>query len=69
MLNKEIPSLNYLFALMDANGDGQITKEEFFRGILGIEHLDITEIEVGRMFDSLDLEHKGYITRPEFHKV
>ena len=54
---------------MDVNGDGRLTKNEFTNGILGIEHWDITEIEVSRMFDSIDVENKGYITRFEFQKV
>jgi Ca2+-binding EF-hand superfamily protein len=63
------PSLSNLFVLMDVNGDGKLTKQEFTNGILGIEHWDITEIEVSRMFDSIDIEEKGYITRSEFQKV
>lgn len=66
---KDIPSLNDLYHLMDVNGDGKLTKEEFTNGILGIEHWDITEIEVSRMFDSIDIENRGYITRSEFQKV
>lgn len=69
MGQKDNPSLDNLFLLMDVNGDGTLTKEEFMNGILDVEHWDITEIEVSRMFDSIDVGKRGYITRSEFNKV
>jgi Ca2+-binding EF-hand superfamily protein len=69
MKQNDNPSLSNLFVLMDVNGDGKLTRKEFTNGILAIEHWDITEIEVSRMFDSIDVEEKGYMTRLEFQKV
>jgi hypothetical protein len=66
---KDNTSLDYLFVTMDVNGDGKLTKEEFRNGILGIGHWDMTEIEVSRMFHSIDTEERGYITHSEFEKA
>lgn len=69
MNQKDVSSLIDLFTIMDLNNDKELSKEEFIHGMLNIDHLDITEIEVRRMFDSIDVEGKGYITGPDFQRV
>ena len=69
MNQKDHNSLIHLFDRMDLNHDKKLSRDEFITGMLSINHLDVTDIEVKRMFDSIDVDNKGYITGPEFLKV
>ena len=58
-----------LFDVIDANGDGHVTRDEFVAGMLAAPHVDATEVEAGRMFDKLDTEKAGMIFSSQFMEV
>jgi Ca2+-binding EF-hand superfamily protein len=63
-----------LFARMDANGDGKLTREEFaqFAAKVAEHHKDKGKSGKGghadKLFDKIDANHDGVITLDEFEK-
>ena len=57
--------LRTAFGSFDANGDGQITKQEF-RNILTRNNSSLTVTDADSIFDSLDVNKDGVLTIDEF---
>jgi Ca2+-binding EF-hand superfamily protein len=57
------PSLAELFALIDLNGDGELSKDEV---VAAAGLLNMTPEEAGRLFDSLDVDGSGTLSKEEF---
>ena len=55
--------LNKLFNTLDANGDGELTKDEV---VAGAGQLKVTAEEAAKLFDDLDEDKSGTLTRNEF---
>jgi len=60
---KKIAMLNQVFNTLDANGDGELTKDEV---VAGAGQLKITAEEAAKLFDDLDEDKSGTLTRNEF---
>ena len=57
-----------LFNTIDLNGDGQISKEELYKGIesfLGIAGKNLRN-KVDKIFNNIDIDHNGFIGYEEF---
>ena len=55
--------LNTLFNALDTNGDGELSKDEV---VAGAKQLNMTEKEAAKLFDDLDDDKSGMLTRSEF---
>jgi calcium-dependent protein kinase len=64
----EIQDAYRLFNLIDNNGDGVISKEEFCKGLKKFWHKDEQEIEeeVDKIFKKIDADNNDYIEYEEF---
>lgn len=54
------------FHVMDENGDGGISREEFVNGLMALKEIDITTIECERLFSVIDSTHSGVVSSDEF---
>ena len=57
-----------LFNKIDRNGDGQISREELYKGLENFLNLSGKELEekVNIIFNNIDTDHNGYIEYEEF---
>lgn len=58
---------NYVFKQIDANGDGEVDKEEL-RELFRVLECHVTEDELDEVFSTLDVNSDGIISFEEFNK-
>lgn len=52
--------------MLDDNGDGNVSREEFIAGLMALKEIDITAIECDRLFTVIDAAESGFVTPDEF---
>ena len=62
----EINDLKNVFSAFDLGKDGQISYEEFKKGMMDLKSNKITEEEVKELFDKIDVDKNGKIDYTEF---
>ena len=63
---KNIKDLNEIFKAFDKNRDGQISFDEFEKGLLKLNSKDIKPEEIKSYFTSIDTDKNGKIDYTEF---
>eukprot|EP01022_Parablepharisma_sp_SALTPOND_P016845 TRINITY_DN2570_c1_g1_i1.p1 TRINITY_DN2570_c1_g1~~TRINITY_DN2570_c1_g1_i1.p1 ORF type:complete len:2323 (+),score=343.15 TRINITY_DN2570_c1_g1_i1:72-6971(+) len=58
--------IDKLFAKLDENGDGKVSEEELYRGLLASRRGKITKEEVKEIMQQLDANGNGYLDYNEF---
>jgi calcium-dependent protein kinase len=62
----ERESLAKVFKTLDRNGDGKLSKDEVQEGYMAHYGKLISDDEVNKMFDAVDMDNSGYIEYSEF---
>ncbi|KAL4429783.1 hypothetical protein ABPG74_004420 [Tetrahymena malaccensis] len=63
---KEKEEFSQTFKLLDENGDGQLSKAEIMNGYKKVFGRNISEEEVNKIFDQIDVNQSGFIDYTEF---
>jgi len=63
---EETEDLEKIFKQLDENGDGQLSKDEILKGYQEATGIPISEEEVDKMFEEIDLDKNGTIDYTEF---
>jgi len=63
---EETEDLEKIFKQIDENGDGQLSKDEILKGYSEATGIPISEEEVDKMFEEIDLDKNGTIDYTEF---
>lgn len=66
MNKNEKENLAKIFKAFDKNGDGKLSKEEILDGYDKYMGKSISEEEVEKMFDAVDIDKSGFIDYSEF---
>ncbi len=62
----EKENLSKVFKAMDKNGDGKLSKEEIVEGYDQFFGKTLSKDDVGKLFDSVDIDKSGFIDYSEF---
>jgi calcium-dependent protein kinase len=63
---KDVVNACKLFNQIDKSGDGKISKEELYNGLVGRYKTETLETDVDAIFKNLDMDNNGYIEYEEF---
>jgi len=63
---KDVVNACKLFNQIDKSGDGKISKEELYNGLVGRYKTETLETDVDTIFKNLDMDNNGYIEYEEF---
>ena len=63
---KDVINACKLFNQIDKSGDGKISKEELYNGLVGRYKTETLEKDVDEIFKTLDMDNNGYIEYEEF---
>jgi len=63
---EDVKNIRDLFNILDLDKDGRLTIEEIKKGVKDVKFLVITEAEMQRIIDLIDIDGNGYIEYQEF---
>ena len=63
---QETEALEKVFKAFDVAGEGLVNKEEFRRGLKEILNLEISEEEMDKIFEEVDINDSGELEYSEF---
>ena len=64
--HKDVVNSCKLFNQIDKNGDGKITKDELYKGVVEKYKSDTLEKDIDIIYSNLDMDNNGYIGYEEF---